>query len=163
MTGKSLISIIAAMIVAFPIGYYVGGLDRSSDTDVAVEAPMPMPADADMDRGPDPVAVTSDQVPRVTVVDAFVGMMGAYTVRIEIDNFTFTPDKLDQAPVQNEGHGHVYVNNQQAGRVYGEWIYIPGHYFEPGENQIKVSLHANSHGAWTFADAPIEATRFVTY
>ena len=159
--------IIVVAAVSFWAGSLATGSVALSTADVdntPDQSSTAMDGMGEMDMNPTPVEVeVVDQVPQVRIVEAFAGMMGEYTIRIETEHFTFTPENIDQAPIQNEGHGHVYVNNQRAGRVYGEWVYIPGHYFVPGENKITVSLNANTHGPWLFSDAPIEATRFVTY
>jgi hypothetical protein len=85
--------------------------------------------------------------------------MGTYGVRVALEHFTITPEKIDQDPTPNEGHLHVYVDGVKVGREYAEWIYLPSEYFTAtGPHRITVSLNTNTHGAWTFAGAPIEDT-----
>lgn len=113
---------------------------------------------------PDPVEVAGmDAVPQVEIVSTTKGSMGEYNIEIATDHFTFTPEHIDADPVENTGHAHVYVNDEKVGRVYGNWIYLPGKHFTSGENKVTVTLNANTHGAWTFSGAPIEATTYVTY
>src|SRR6056297_994995 len=130
--------------------------------DVPTVEPTPAPTDQSnpgMAMRREPIPVRDDApVPNVAIVETIPDMMGAYTVRVALENFTITPEKIDQTPVPNEGHLHVYVDGEKVGREYAEWIYIPASYFsDEGPHRITVSLNANTHAAWTFADTPIEA------
>ena len=133
-----------------------------SDTETMTMTGMEMDEMA-MEMNPDPVEVAADApVPQVEIVSAKRDMMGAYSVQIQTTNFAFTPDRVDDEPVANEGHAHVYVNNVKVGREYAEWIYVPASFFsETGPNRITVTLNANTHGEWTYLDSPIQDTRVV--
>ena len=124
---------------------------------------MVMDSDSGMNMNPEPVeAEYGAPIPGVQIVEAKRDMMGAYSVRIETNNFVFTPDRVDEASVPNEGHAHVYVNNKKVGREYAEWIYVPASFFsEAGPNRITVTLNANTHGEWTYLNNPIQDTRVV--
>lgn len=124
---------------------------------------MVMDSDSGMNMNPEPVEAASDApIPGVRIVEAKRDLMGAYSVRIETSNFTFTPNRVDDESVPNEGHAHVYVNNEKVGREYAEWIYVPASFFSESEpNRITVTLNANTHGEWTYLNNPIQDTRVV--
>jgi hypothetical protein len=153
---------IIAGLVGCALGFGAGALVPPPEPDAA---PMMMERESaadpmNMDMPPAPVAAAPDTpVPSVRIVDTIEDMMGAYSVRVSLEDFTITPENIDQPPVPNEGHLHVYVDGEKVGREYSEWIYIPAHYFSgDGPHRITVSLNANTHAAWTFADVPIEDT-----
>jgi len=116
-----------------------------------------------MNMDPEPVAALDRlPIPSVQIVEAKRDMMGAYSVKIETSNFTFTPDRVDDEPIPNQGHAHIYVNNEKVGREYSEWMYVPASFFsETGPNRITVTLNANTHGEWTYLNNPIQDTRVV--
>jgi hypothetical protein len=124
---------------------------------------MVMDSDSGMNMNPEPVEAAGDApIPGVRIVEAKRDLMGAYSVRIETSNFTFTPDRVDEESAPNEGHAHVYVNNEKVGREYAEWIYVPASFFsESGPNRITVTLNANTHGEWTYLNNTIQDTRVV--
>lgn len=125
---------------------------------------MDMDMDMDMMMNMGPIeADPKDPVPQIAITNVSQDMMGAVTIKLDIENFTFTPELVDGEIIPNEGHGHVYVNGEQAGRVYGEWVYIPAYHFSPGENRIRVTLNANTHGQWLVSSTPIQDTLFFDY
>ena len=44
-------------------------------------------------------------------------MMSGYNLEIRTTNFTFTPEKVNQANTPNAGHAHVYANGNAPKRV----------------------------------------------
>lgn len=69
--------------------------------------------------------------------------------------FEFTPENVNQAHVDGEGHAHVYVDGVKIGRVYTPWIYLGN--LEPGMHTIRVTLNANDHSQYTYAGEKVEA------
>lgn len=163
MMGGIVIGVLAGPLVT-ERGTQAGKMTAENmDMEVdAVEADMDMEMDT-MTMDPDSVEVATDSpIPQVRIVEAFQDEMGAYSVRIETENFSFTPQNVDNEPVANEGHAHVYVNNVKVGREYAEWIYVPASFFSSSEpNRITVTLNANTHGEWTYLDSPIQDTLMV--
>ena len=159
-------------VLAFTIGYlFASGPanhlrqqhDTEMDMDMGVGMDMDMNSEMDM-MAMEPVEIPSgNPVPQINIVNIFQDMMGAVTVELVIDNFAFTPELVDQAAIPNQGHGHVFVNGEQAGRVYGNWVYIPGYHFTPGKNSITVTLNANTHSQWLYSSTPIQDTFFFDY
>ncbi len=89
-------------------------------------------------------------------IDAVSGV----NVQIIPTGFYFTPESVNADHVDGEGHAHVYVNGVKLGRVYTEWIHLPG--LEPGEHNIAVTLNANTHADYTSNGLPVIATKAVT-
>jgi len=87
-------------------------------------------------------------VPEVTVT-ADPDAKGGYNIYLNTKNFKFTPEKVGTAAVANEGHAHVFVNNVKVGRLYGNWAYVADKAFQPGDNQLEVTLNANDHSEWS--------------
>lgn len=105
----------------------------------------------------------TENIPQIRVSDSFQGKMGEFNVFIELDNFSITPQAIDGDPIENQGHVHVYVNGEKAGRAYSEAIYIPEQYFTPGENKIQVQLSANNHDIYTYNGSVLQDTVYVEY
>ena len=105
--------------------------------------------------------------PRNVAVDAplpsvthlvFPDAMDGYNVQIMPLNFTFTPAAINRAVRDNEGHAHIYVNGIKIARVYGRWVHLPFALFQPGENEVRVTLNANDHSEWAINGEPISST-----
>lgn len=161
MIGGIVIGVFAGPLVT-ERGTHAGDM-TADDMNMVVDT---MDANMDMEgmaMNPDPVEVAADtEAPTIEIVSATRDMMGAYSILIETTNFTFTPDRVDDEPIQNEGHAHIYVNDVKVGREYAPWIYVPASYFEgEGPYTITATLNANTHGEWTVMDAPIQATMIV--
>lgn len=90
----------------------------------------------------------------------------AVSVRVEEDavrgwnlyvgtaNFDFEPTKVNGESLPTEGHGHLYINDESAQRIYGAWTHLPT--LPGGENEIRVTLNANNHESLTTQGEPIE-------
>lgn len=79
-----------------------------------------------------------------------------WNLEIQITHFRFTPEQVNQANQPNMGHGHLYINGEKQGRIYGPWLHLA--HLPPGQNEITVSLNANGHEALTHNGQPIAAT-----
>lgn len=99
--------------------------------------------------------------PTVTLV-AQADSKSGYNLRLETENFTFTPESVGGENVQGQGHAHVYVNDVKITRVYGDWVHLPAEVFKAGENRILVTLNANDHSQWHIANEPVQAEIMVT-
>jgi hypothetical protein len=129
-------------------------------------SPAPFMAGTDADTvlsGPDsettthphrePIRLTgTDAVPEVTLTvteDADSG----YLVRVQVTNFTFTPENAGGEHRSGEGHAHLYVDGEQVARIYDEYFHLPS--LPSGEHTITVTLNANTHQPLYVEDAPI--------
>ena len=81
--------------------------------------------------------------------------MGGWDIHISTTNFTFTPQNVNQAPVADQGHAHLYVDNTMY-VVYGNWYHLDD--VPAGQHVITVSLMANDHSIFSENGQYVEAT-----
>ena len=86
--------------------------------------------------------------------------MSGWNIYIEVNGFTFTPEKVNQGPSINEGHAHLYIDNFKIARLYNNWYHLKD--LTPGEHTIQITLNANNHQALTFGDEPLQASVRIT-
>lgn len=79
-----------------------------------------------------------------------------WNLEVNVTNFQFAPDRLDQPSDPAEGHAHLYVNGEKITRLYGNWYYLES--LPPGRHEITVSLNANGHEALMHNGQPIADT-----
>lgn len=89
-------------------------------------------------------------------LDVIKDTASGWNLHLITENFTFTPENIDQAVDKPEGHAHVYVDGKKVSRIYGPWFHLTG--LTPGPQTIRVSLNANDHSEFVFNDVPIDAT-----
>lgn len=104
------------------------------------------------DQAHDQVVETSDMSVAVT---AEVDPIDGINVHIVPAGFAFTPQSVNQADVDGEGHAHIYVDGEKVSRVYGEWFHLTG--VGPGDREIRVTLNANAHGVLAVGGRPVQA------
>lgn len=83
-----------------------------------------------------------------------------WNLEIQVTNFTFTPEQVNQESKYNEGHAHIYVNGKKLTRLYGNWYYLNS--LPSGKNEIKVSLNTNNHENLISEGKMIEDTIIIT-
>ena len=86
--------------------------------------------------------------------------LGGANLYMETEGITFAPQNAGAHHVSGEGHGHVYVNGVQIGRIYGEAMQL-GNLAE-GTNKVRVTLNSNEHSAYTWNGERVEATASIT-
>lgn len=86
--------------------------------------------------------------------------MSGWNIYIEVNGFTFTPEKVNQGPSINEGHAHLYIDNFKIARLYNNWYHLKD--LTPGEHTIQITLNANNHQALTFGGEPLQASVRIT-
>lgn len=88
--------------------------------------------------------VSADEAPSVDIrVLEDSEMAGQYNIRIQTENFSFTPESVGSEHVLGEGYAKVFVDDVRISRAYGSWYHLPR--LEPGEHIIKVTLNTNDH------------------
>ncbi|MCB9808840.1 hypothetical protein H6776_00380 [Candidatus Nomurabacteria bacterium] len=96
-----------------------------------------------------------DDAPSFTL-EAERDSMSGINLHIVTHNFTFTPEVVNEDPVENTGHAHLYINGTKFGRVYSEWFYIPQYFLnDEGFNTLCVTLNANNHDEYMVAGKPL--------
>ena len=77
-----------------------------------------------------------------------------WNLEIQVSNFRFAPENVNQASNYQEGHAHLYINGQKITRLYGSWYYLSE--LKSGHNEIKVALNANGHEALIYNGQIVE-------
>lgn len=81
----------------------------------------------------------------VQIIEEHNGM--GYNIYVKLKNWTFTPENLGKPYKQNQGHIHVYVDGQKAGRMYCNWYYIGK--LSKGKHKIALTINGDDHTAFT--------------
>jgi len=81
-------------------------------------------------------------VPEVDLI-VHQDMMKGWNLEVKLSNFKFAPETVNENSNPNEGHAHLYINDQKITRIYSNWYYLGN--LEPGSNKITVSLNTNKH------------------
>ena len=88
-------------------------------------------------------------------LDVIKDTASGWNLHLITENFTFTPENIDQKVDKPEGHAHVYVDDKKIARIYGSWYHLSG--LTPGPHTIRVSLNANDHSEFVLNGEPIVA------
>lgn len=72
---------------------------------------------------------------------------GGFNLRLQTENFIFTPQNVDGDPIPGEGHAHLYIDDVKIARIYGEWHHLES--LPEGAKTLTVALYANDHSAFT--------------
>ncbi len=86
--------------------------------------------------------------------------MSGWNIRLDVENFTFSPENVNGENREGEGHAHLYVNEEKEARLYGAWYHLPA--LPAGRHSIKVQLNANDHATLAVGQNPIEIITIVT-
>lgn len=81
-------------------------------------------------------------------------MGDARNLLIDATGFTFTPETVNEAPLQGTGHAHIYIDGVKVTRAYSPWMYLEN---APSGAVIRVTFNANDHSAWALDGQPIAA------
>ena len=74
--------------------------------------------------------------------------------------FTFTPQNINQAPIADQGHVHLYIDGTLY-VVFGDWYHIPSTELPPGKHTVMVSLNANDHSVFWANGQNIQSTQTI--
>ena len=85
--------------------------------------------------------------------------MGGWDVHITTTNFTFTPENVNQPPVLDQGHVHLYIDGKLF-VVYGPWYHIDD--LTAGPHTIVIALANNDHSIYALNGAYIQAQKTIT-
>ncbi len=84
---------------------------------------------------------------------------GGWHIDLEPANFTFAPEHVDGAPIDGEGHAHLYVDGEKVTRVYAADHYLAP--LAPGVHDVMIVLYGNDHVAYGTDDGRLSAARYV--
>lgn len=75
-------------------------------------------------------------------IEVFPDKVKGWNLYLNTSNFEFISPMMESSNA-NQGHGHLYINGEKVGRIYGNWFYLSE--LPKGDNEIKVTLNTNSH------------------
>ena len=81
-------------------------------------------------------------------------------LKIDVTNFSFSPENVNEAHQPGEGHAHIYVDGVKLARAYSPWFQITG--LSAGQHEVRVTLNANDHSQLAVEGEPLEAITTVT-
>ncbi len=102
-----------------------------------------------------PAGQTVPKVSLQVTPDAISG----WNVQILLEDFSFTPEQVNQASKTTDGHAHLMLNGQKIARIYSTWYHIDK--LPAGKNELKVTLNTNKHEELTYQDKSIAAVAIV--
>ncbi len=83
-----------------------------------------------------------------------------YNLQLQTENFTFIPPQGGGADEPAAGYAELALNGDPAGRLYGEWGYLPD--LRPGTYRLVVTLKAPDGRTYRRGDAPVAAVETLT-
>jgi len=90
--------------------------------------------------------VSGDEPVPAVEVSVTKDRLSGWNIRLETENFEFAPESIGLPHEPGEGHAHLYINDEKADRLYGNYAHIGA--LPPGEYTIRVTLNTNSHRAY---------------
>lgn len=157
---KELIIMILVTAVIFSVGgYFIGNTTKTAETASMQKSIYELIPDTGHDHGEIEVADNAD-VPSVEI-EVTKDETSGYNIKLALENYKFTPNKVGSDPIDNEGHAHLYINGKKVMRVYSTSFYLPDYLLAEGENDITVTLNANDHSDWTVNGEHISASQLV--
>lgn len=131
----------------------VEGVNPYRDTILPDETPT-SPEGMTHDHG-ERLEVDAENAPQVSV-QLIPLADGGFNLRVQTLNFLFAPQKVDQEPLPNEGHAHLYVDGEEIARLYGEWHHLAA--LPAAAETLTVTLQANDHSVFTRDGVEISAS-----
>ena len=100
--------------------------------------------------------VSAQDAPEIVDFRVEKDASGGWNVFITTQNFTFTPEHVNQPHVAGEGHAHLYINGSKLARLYGPAYHIES--LPYGPHEMRVVLETNEHHEYAIAGRPIDKT-----
>jgi hypothetical protein len=98
---------------------------------------------------------TGQLLPTVSLI-SYPDPQRGWNLEIQVTNFKFAPENINQPSIPTEGHAHLYVDGKKITRLYSNWYYLEN--LAPGKHEITVSLNTNGHETLMHDGKPIQAT-----
>lgn len=86
-------------------------------------------------------------------IDLVPDINAGYNLVLTTTNFEMTPEDLNGAPVAGTGHGHLFVNGENWGRIYADMLHLID--LPQGEVTLHVYLGGNDHKVWVANGQPL--------
>ena len=100
------------------------------------------------------VEVDPENTPTVAI-RAERDALSGWNIFLDVENFTFAPEMVNQPHAVNIGHAHLYLNGIKVARLYGTAYHLAN--VPEGQSVITVSLNTNDHSDMALNGTPIEA------
>ncbi len=84
--------------------------------------------------------------------------LDGWDLHIDTTNFTWTPQNINQAPVADQGHAHLYIDGNLI-VLLAPWYHIESALLPPGTHTVTVSLNANDHSVFSYHNKYIEVSQ----
>ncbi len=168
MSVKFVVSVVLSLVIGVSGGYVIANYGEEDDAvatqdtiqhEHSDDETMPESDDhSEMSHGM--YEVEAANAPSVTVA-AEEDAVSGWNVTLTTENFTFTPENVNDENIANEGHAHLYVDGKKVARLYGSTF----HYSEPfdGTKTFKVILNANDHSEYAIDGVVISDSIEVTH
>ena len=101
------------------------------------------------------VEVDPENTPTVAI-RAERDALSGWNIFLDVENFTFAPEMVNQPHAANIGHAHLYLNGMKVARLYGTAYHLAN--VPEGQSVITVSLNTNDHSDMAMNGTPIEAS-----
>ncbi|MEL7090894.1 MAG: hypothetical protein AAFN94_04080 [Pseudomonadota bacterium] len=137
---------------------FLGVLIAPLFRDVPAGAMPEVPLAAGMAHEHSSIEVPANGAPGLTMV-VEKDPTGGWNLTLTPENFTFTPEAVNQANTPNTGHAHLYVGGQKLARIYGVHFHMPD--LPPGQHELVVALSTNDHSFYVVNGARIEARAMI--
>lgn len=165
MKNNSVLIGLATLLIGLGGGYALGAAAESDSANVSVASTVEHD-DHDHDVEEDThshgemVMVDAEGAPTVSIQVTEDAKMG-WNISLDTENYTFTPENVNGVNVANEGHAHLYVDDEKVGRLYGSEYHYDKNF--DGTKTFRVTLNANNHGEYAVDGQVIEAVAEVTH
>ena len=103
------------------------------------------------------LASTTAPVPTVSFI-IVKDTLDGWDLHVTTTNFIWTPQNINQAPVADQGHAHLYIDGNLT-VLLAPWYHIDGSVLPPGRHTITVSLNANDHSVFSANGRNIQETQ----
>ncbi|MDX2096514.1 MAG: hypothetical protein SFW36_01950 [Leptolyngbyaceae cyanobacterium bins.59] len=97
-------------------------------------------------------------IPTVKLI-ARPDVMKGWNVEVQVTNFRFAPERVNQSSDVKEGHAHLYLNGQKIARLYGNWYHLES--LKPGKHTLTITLNTNTHEDLTYKGKVISASTLI--
>ena len=85
--------------------------------------------------------------------------LGGANLFVQIQGIDFSPQNAGLKHIPGEGHAHIYVNDVNVSRLYGNAFQL-GKLAE-GISEVRVTLNSNNHQTYTRNGQPVEAVAYI--
>lgn len=163
LVGSCLISFGAGMVLGMGM-FDVLSHDRSDDMATEDHAHAPGTPDNhahdEHEMTHDPIEWHDPDNPPSVSLNVYDDPKSGWNVRVQTENFDFTPENASAEHRPGEGHAHLYVDGVKLTRLYGEWYHMPD--LEPGMHEVSVDLNANDHSPFVIDGENIQDAVMIT-